>query len=144
MTVISWLLPAILLEIATLMFLWFRRVRRMHLFLIVPALFGFFSLLMFLLVVASYVASGPVAIDAESQTMFVATFVVLLVLIVIVPRIKWGDARDMFGDAAGERDQTNSRRKRSLLLDLVGCLGLGFLAILLLGLLVAFGSGLGH
>ncbi|WP_097062339.1 hypothetical protein [Sphingomonas guangdongensis] len=140
----SWLLPAILLEIAILMFLWFRRSRRTHLFMIVPALFGFFSLLMFLLVIASYAANGPLDIDPQSQAVLITTFVVLLVLIIILPRNKSDYARNQFGDAARQRDLRNPPRKRSRIVDLLGCLSLGILAILMLGLLVAFGSSVGH
>lgn len=144
MTIASWLLPAILLEIAILMFLWFRRIRRRHLFMIVPALFGSFSLLMFLLVIASYAANGPLEIDPDSQAVFIATFIVLLVLIIILPRIKSGYARNQFGDAARERDLRDPPHKRSRIVDVLGCLGLGILAILMLGLLVALGSSVGH
>lgn len=141
---ISWLLPGILLEIAILMLLLFRRVRRTQLFMIVLALFGFFSLLMFLLVVASYAANGPLTLDPDSHAMFIATFVVLLVLIVILRRTRWDYAPNMFGDAARERDRRDPPRKRSLAVDLLGCLGLGILAMFMLGLLVALGSSLGH
>lgn len=144
MTIISWLLPGILLEITILMFLWFRRIRRMRLFLIVPALFGFFSLLMFVLVVASYAANGPLAIDPDNHAEFIGAFVVLLLLIMILPRIRWGYAPDAFGDAARERDLRDPPRKRPLAVDLLGCVGIGILMVLMLGLLVAFGSSLGH
>jgi hypothetical protein len=141
---VSWLLPGILLEVAILMFLWFRRIRRTRLLLIIPALFGFFSLLMFVLVVAAYAANGPLDIDPESRAVFVLTFVVLLILIIILPRTKPSYARNMFGDAARERDRRDPPRKRSLAVDLLGCVGLGILMMLALGLVVALGSSLGH
>lgn len=144
MNVVSWLLPGILVEVAILMLLWFRRIRRVRVFLIVPALMGLFSLLMFVMVVAAYAANGPLEIAPDSHAAFIGAFVGLLVLICIVARINPGYARTVFGEAARERDQRDPPRKRSLAVDLLGCAGLGILLMLMLGLLVAFGSSLGH
>jgi hypothetical protein len=76
--------------------------------------------------------------------MFVTTFVVLLILIMVFPRARLSYARNVFGDAARERDDCDPSRKRSLALDLLGCAGLGILMVIMLGLLVAHGSSLGH
>lgn len=144
MTLIPWVLPGIFLELAILMFQWFRRVRRTKLFLIIPALMGCFSLLMFLLVVATYTANGPLQIEPDDQLLFVGVFTVLLVLILVVPHIKLGYAPNALGDAARARDRRDPPRKRPLIVDVLGCAGLGLLLTVALGLLVAFGSSLGH
>ena len=61
---------------------------------------------------------------------------VLLVLCVRLPQHGSSYAR--------ERDRRDPPSERSLALDLLGCVGLGLLGVLVLGLLVAFGSSLGH
>ena len=140
----GWLLPGVLLEFAILMFMWFRRIHHMRIFLMIPAVFGLFALLMALLSFVVLLAEGPMAIAPEAATLLNAAFVVLGFTIFAIPRVPTGMATAAGGQSAHLLGAGDSERKRPMILDLLGCVGVAMLAlaavIAFTGLVVVYGK----
>jgi hypothetical protein len=109
-------------ELAILMFMAFRRARGSCLLQLIIAFFAFFTALMALLAFAGSIEKS-IAFTDGSEVMFPGAFAVLGALIVVI----W----------KGSPRPVAAPRKRPLILDMLGCAGLGILG------LFAFVMGIG-
>lgn len=141
--VFSWLFVVLLVEIALLYFLLYRRYWRRWQRRMPFAMLGLFSAFMALMAGAVTLGEGPRAWSTDDGALVVGGAAGLLLVIVLVAASKSqpGYQSNALGEAARARDRKDPRRKPGCLADTLGCLVIG--VVLLIGLLVvvAIGSG---
>jgi len=118
-----------MLELAILMFMWFRRIDRFHVMMVIPAVFGLFALLMFVMSFAILIAEGPMAIEPELATILNTAFVVMAAAIYAIPRYAGAIKKPARADREGLGDVRPASRQRPLIVDLLGCIGIVALAL---------------
>ncbi len=129
------MLPGVMLELAILMFMWFRRIHRFKIALVIPAVFGLFALLMSVMSFASLIAEGPMPIDPELANILNTAFFVMAAAIYAIPRYAGAIEKPARADPAGLGDVRPAPRERPLIVDLRGCVAIVALA---LAALIAF------
>jgi len=115
--VLPFTFAGVIIELAILLFMMFRRARGSCLAQLVLAFFAFYTGLMALLAIAG-MAEKPAAFTDQGRIAFPAAFVILAMLIVAVNR--------------GVPQPLVVPRKRPVILDMLGCVGLGILGVVVL------------
>lgn len=124
----AWMLPGVMFELAILMFMWFRRIDRFRIVMVIPAVFGVFALLMAVMSAAVMLGKGAPSIKPDQARVLNAAFVFLALLIFVIPRYS-GTARLAAGAGSAGLPATEAPpRERPLILDLLGCVGIVVLA----------------
>jgi hypothetical protein len=127
-TITAWMLPGVMLELAILMFMWFRRIERFRIVMVIPAVFGLFALLMFILSLAVLLAEELPPIEPDLARVLNAAFVFLAFLIFAIPRYSGAIKPAANAGSAGLPATEAPARERSLIVDLLGCVGIVVLA----------------
>lgn len=143
-TINAWMLPGVMLELAILMFMWFRRIDRFRIAMVIPAVFGLFALLMALMGAALLLSGDPPVIEDDLARILNTAFVGFAVLIWAIPRYSFGSAAEAGLDDVGLPIGGAPPRERPLILDLLGCAGIVVLALAVLigftALVVVYGK----
>lgn len=143
-TLLSWLVIVIMVELALILFLVFRKAGDSCLLRLLLSAMAFMALLMALLSLAVLLGEGRTLDFADDDAMFyIGLAVVLAVLAVWLARLReWPSGKVRLGDAPRADDTAKLNPKRSMLFDMIGCSLLGAIALVALTVLIAAGIAL--
>lgn len=141
----TWLVVGLLVEIGLILFFIFRLSRGVWPIHALTAALGFFAMMMALMVGATTLGgSKPLQVAAEDRTGLFLALVILGAIAIGLSRVK---KRGYAANAAGERARARDalkpeKRKRPLILDLLGCAVIGAVLIVLRGIVIVAGIAL--
>lgn len=143
-TFLSWLVIVIMVELAVILLLVFRKAGDSCLLRLLLSAMAFMALLMALLSLAVLLGEGRMFDFADDDAVFyIGLAVVLAVIAVWLARLReWPAGKVRLGEVPRTDDTAKLTPKRSVFFDMIGCGLLGAIALVALTVLIAAGIAL--